>query len=154
MHPPTDAFDYIRDRCDLVVVGSDELWRLDYTREGFWPFRSRVEKNPWAPPFPNVYWPDAIELRVPNVQSIFTAAGVPHGAKTALVISTTLNPALEQLIRRYKSAGHTVLGLSHALEGVDVDLSSHPDECSLFVTTQGLCLWATEESCPRRRATE
>jgi polysaccharide pyruvyl transferase WcaK-like protein len=64
---PDFVFSYLRDHFDLVVVGSDELWRLEYNVTGSWPFYRYRQDNPVAPPFPNVYWPNACRLGVPCV---------------------------------------------------------------------------------------
>lgn len=53
---PRKAHEYIAKNYDLLVVGSDEVWRLEYRRRwgGLWVDRG----SPWTAPFPNIYWPD------------------------------------------------------------------------------------------------
>ncbi len=53
---PRGVHEFIANRYDMLVVGSDEVWRLEY--------RSRfgglfVERgSAWTPPFPNAFWPN------------------------------------------------------------------------------------------------
>lgn len=61
------TWSHVAEKFDLVVVGSDELWRLDYTRRRRFLVPMSQQINPWAPAFPNVYWPDAADLGVPCV---------------------------------------------------------------------------------------
>ncbi|WP_192361800.1 polysaccharide pyruvyl transferase family protein [Mesorhizobium mediterraneum] len=50
------TFRYVSDRYDAVVVGSDEVWKIDYvSRLGG---LIKLQTNPLCPPFPNVYWPE------------------------------------------------------------------------------------------------
>ncbi|TWU18069.1 Polysaccharide pyruvyl transferase [Allorhodopirellula heiligendammensis] len=55
--PIDDFFRSIRDQYDMLVVGSDELWRLDYQKRRKLGIVRFDQKNVWAPPFPNPYWP-------------------------------------------------------------------------------------------------
>lgn len=64
---PKKVFKKISHHYDLVVVGSDEVWRLDYKVTKFWGITRHKQTNPWAPPFPNIYWPNANKLGVPCV---------------------------------------------------------------------------------------
>lgn len=64
---PKRVFKKISLEYDLVVVGSDEVWRLDYNVKSILGFEWHRQTNPWAPPFPNFYWPNAREMRVPCV---------------------------------------------------------------------------------------
>lgn len=50
------AFEYIRHNYDVIILGSDVLWKLKYTRHLFG--LVSVQKYPFFTPFPNVYWPD------------------------------------------------------------------------------------------------
>ncbi|GEM_PF-2491714 len=75
---PEPVFRYLREHFHLVVVGSDELWRLDYRLNGRWPFRHFVQDNPWAPPFPNIYWPDAAKLGLPCVSLASSISDKDH----------------------------------------------------------------------------
>jgi polysaccharide pyruvyl transferase WcaK-like protein len=47
-----DAFNYIEKNYNAIIVGSDEVWKLKYSR--FF----KMQKDPLFPPFPNIYWPD------------------------------------------------------------------------------------------------
>ncbi len=58
------AFEYINKEYGAVIVGSDEVWKVDYNNYLFGLFFS--QKNPWCPPFPNVYWP-GVEVKVPKI---------------------------------------------------------------------------------------
>jgi hypothetical protein len=58
------AFEILNREYDIAIVGSDEVWRLDYKLTGIWPFKKYNQCNSWAPPFPNIYWPIADTLGV------------------------------------------------------------------------------------------
>lgn len=49
------TFDYIKERYDGIVVGSDEVLKLKYTRRFFGLLTTQT--HPSFPAFPNVYWP-------------------------------------------------------------------------------------------------
>lgn len=68
------TLDYVRERYDAVVVGSDEVWKVSFSRR----FRGLipVQNDPWSPAFPNVYWLDA---RMPITRIAYAAT---VGAKT------------------------------------------------------------------------
>jgi hypothetical protein len=56
-----DTFEFIRENYSAVITGSDELWKLKYTRRCLGLIFE--QNDPWSPAFPNVYWPDeGIEL--------------------------------------------------------------------------------------------
>jgi polysaccharide pyruvyl transferase WcaK-like protein len=61
---PKKVFKKISRNYDLVVVGSDEVWRLDYKITKLFGITRYKQTNPWAPPFPNIYWPNANKLGV------------------------------------------------------------------------------------------
>jgi hypothetical protein len=69
-HRPT--FEFIKENYKAVVTGSDELWKLDYTKR-FFGFVSE-QNNPWCPAFPNVYWPDE-SVKIPKIAY---AASIGH----------------------------------------------------------------------------
>lgn len=53
---PEAAFRFIQDTYDLVVVGSDEVWRTNYyTRLNGW---VTCQERKFTPAFPSVYWPN------------------------------------------------------------------------------------------------
>jgi hypothetical protein len=61
-------FEYINNNYSGLIVGSDVVWSLYYQRrfrsifkEGLFP----VQKNPFFPPFPNIYWPGE-EIKIPK----------------------------------------------------------------------------------------
>lgn len=60
-HP---TFDYIRSRYDAIVVGSDEVWKIAFQRrlKGL----LRLQTDPYAPAFPNVFWPDR-SIGIPKI---------------------------------------------------------------------------------------
>lgn len=60
----TKTFDYIRENYDAVVTGSDELWKVSYTRRLLGLVTE--QKSPWSPAFPNVYWADE-SIKVPKI---------------------------------------------------------------------------------------
>ena len=59
-----DTFEFIRENYNIVVTGSDELWKLNYTKRFFGLVSE--QKDPWCPPFPNVYWPDE-SIKIPKI---------------------------------------------------------------------------------------
>lgn len=71
-HRPT--WRYAAERYKALVVGSDEVWKVNY--------RARlrglihVQSDPMAPPYPNVYWPDA------SAGPVRVAYAATIGAKT------------------------------------------------------------------------
>ncbi|MCO8120680.1 polysaccharide pyruvyl transferase family protein [Stieleria sp. TO1_6] len=64
---PDLVFRKLKGQFDLLVLGSDELWRLDYCRGRKWRIPRLVQTNVMAPPFPNVYWADARKVGCPCV---------------------------------------------------------------------------------------
>lgn len=58
------SFAYAASKYKCLVIGSDVVWNVKYRRR----FRGlpRVQKNPFYPPFPNLYWPGE-ELGIPRV---------------------------------------------------------------------------------------
>jgi len=58
----SETFRYCRENYSAVVVGSDVVWALRYTRYLRRWFRKGVlfrQKDPFFPAFPNVYWPNS-----------------------------------------------------------------------------------------------
>src|SRR4030095_4635406 len=55
---------YLREKYDMLIVGSDEVWRTNYQMR----LRGLLvqQRDPWSPAFPNVYWPEP-ELCLPTV---------------------------------------------------------------------------------------
>lgn len=53
---PQPTFRYINAHYDAVVVGSDEVWKIAFRKR----FKGlvRMQADPLAPAFPNVFWPD------------------------------------------------------------------------------------------------
>ena len=64
---PKPVFKEVSRNYHLVVVGSDEVWRLDYQWIRRFGLKYFKQTNPWAPPFPNIYWPNAKDLGIPCV---------------------------------------------------------------------------------------
>ena len=60
------AYDFIRRKYKALVIGSDEVWKLNYTRSGGFLRPSYEQKDPWCPAFPNAYWPGK-DLDIPKV---------------------------------------------------------------------------------------
>ncbi len=59
---PCRAHEFIARNYDMLVVGSDEVWRLEYRSRfgGLWVERG----SPWTAPFPNIFWPDGqVEIK-------------------------------------------------------------------------------------------
>jgi hypothetical protein len=59
-----DTFEFIRENYCAVITGSDELWKLKYSRR----FHGLLfeQNDPWSPAFPNVYWPDE-SIKIPKI---------------------------------------------------------------------------------------
>lgn len=53
-HSRRRAFRYVLSRCNAVITGSDELWKLHYEKACLGLLRR--QKDPYCPAFPNVYW--------------------------------------------------------------------------------------------------
>ena len=64
---PRPVFKEVSRNYNLVVIGSDEVWRLDYQLVRRFGIKCHKQTNPWAPPFPNIYWPNAKDLGIPCV---------------------------------------------------------------------------------------
>ena len=64
---PNPVFKEVSRNYHLVVVGSDEVWRLDYQWVRRFGLKCHKQTNPWAPPFPNIYWPNSKDLGIPCV---------------------------------------------------------------------------------------
>lgn len=60
----TEAFEHIRRSYDVVVAGSDVLWKVKYRRRlgGL----LALQKYPFFTPFPNLYWPDET-IKLPKI---------------------------------------------------------------------------------------
>lgn len=58
------TFKFIRENYSAIITGSDELWKLNYTKR-FFGLISK-QNDPWCPAFPNVYWPDE-SIKVPKI---------------------------------------------------------------------------------------
>ncbi len=58
------TFRYINENYGALVTGSDELWKLKYSRRYFGLISE--QKDPWCPAFPNVYWPDE-DMKIPKI---------------------------------------------------------------------------------------
>jgi hypothetical protein len=58
------TFEYIRNNYKIVVTGSDEIWKLRYSKRFF--NLVHEQKDPWRPAFPNVYWPDK-SIKIPKI---------------------------------------------------------------------------------------
>ncbi|MBI4699102.1 MAG: polysaccharide pyruvyl transferase family protein [Nitrospirae bacterium] len=58
------TFEFIKENYSALITGSDELWKLNYTKR-FFGLRAE-QRDPWCPAFPNVYWPDE-SIRIPKI---------------------------------------------------------------------------------------
>ncbi len=58
------TFEFIGENYSALITGSDELWKLKYSRRCFGLISE--QKNPWCPAFPNVYWPDE-GIEIPKI---------------------------------------------------------------------------------------
>ena len=60
------AYEYIRNNCQCLVVGSDQVWKTHYVLGrkllGF----ANIQNFAMCPAFPNVYWPDET-INIPKV---------------------------------------------------------------------------------------
>ncbi len=52
-----ESFRRLDARYQGIVVGSDEVWRVDYSRA--WLGLMVRQEGKWTPAFPNLYWPDS-----------------------------------------------------------------------------------------------
>jgi hypothetical protein len=59
-----DTFDFIRENYSAVITGSDELWKLKYSKRFLGLLHE--QNNPWRPAFPNVYWMDE-SIGIPKI---------------------------------------------------------------------------------------
>jgi hypothetical protein len=64
---PQEPYQYLHENYSLVVIGSDEVWRLGYSSRFPFGIFGTQRENPWVPPFPNVYWPASEEFQLPCV---------------------------------------------------------------------------------------
>jgi hypothetical protein len=58
------TFKFIRENYSAIVIGSDELWKLKYTKRCFGLISE--QNDLWCPAFPNVYWPDE-SIEIPKI---------------------------------------------------------------------------------------
>jgi hypothetical protein len=58
------TFEFMREKYNVLITGSDEFWKLRYSRR-FWGLLAE-QKHPSHPAFPNVYWPDTT-IRMPKI---------------------------------------------------------------------------------------
>ena len=58
------TFEFIKENYNVVVTGSDELWKLKYTKRYFGIISE--QNDLWCPAFPNVYWPDET-IEIPKI---------------------------------------------------------------------------------------
>jgi hypothetical protein len=58
------TFKFIRGNYSALITGSDELWKLEYSKRCFGLISE--QKDPWCPAFPNVYWPDE-GIQIPKI---------------------------------------------------------------------------------------
>lgn len=148
------AYRYIAEACDALVVGSDEVWKVQYRR------RSGglrvVQEHPLHPPFPNAYWPDG-------------SLGMPRIAYAACVGSTMWQDIpwwdrrrMRHVLRRFallgvrddrtrEFIGWLDRGLLHRVEKVPdpafaVDLVPTVDTAALRTRLAG---WGVDFSRPR-----
>lgn len=63
-HGQGETFDFIKKRYCALVTGSDEVWKLKYSRK-FLGLLSE-QSDPWHPAFPNVYWADE-SIKIPKI---------------------------------------------------------------------------------------
>lgn len=70
-HGEAATLEWMDSNCDGLVYGSDEIWRLSYTKPGMrkfmtallreprdmWHRCSYLQTNPWNAAMPNLYWP-------------------------------------------------------------------------------------------------
>jgi len=92
------SFSYVRNNCSAVVTGSDELWKVKYSRK----FLGLVteQSDPWCPAFPNAYWAD-------------DSLGIPRIAYAASVGSTDWRtiPSKHREQMREILSGYSLLGI-------------------------------------------
>lgn len=101
-HDHRAAWAYAAERYSAVVVGSDEVWKVVYSKQ-FGGLLTR-QTDPFAPPYPNVWWPDA------SAGPVRIAYAATAGART----NWTLVPARHRRMMAEAISGFRSLGLRDA----------------------------------------
>ena len=96
------AWAYAAQRYSTVVVGSDEVWKVIYRKRVKGLFT--VQDDPFAPPYPNVWWPDA------SAGPVRIAYAVTAGART----DWTLVPRRHRAAMAEAVSGFRAIGLRDA----------------------------------------
>lgn len=60
------VYKFIQNTYDALVVGSDEIWRLNDTYPGKWFSMFYKQRDLWNVPFLNAYWPDK-KIKIPKI---------------------------------------------------------------------------------------
>lgn len=107
---------YVRERYDLLVVGSDEVWRLTYTRRFGWLWVE--QSSPWDPPFPNAYWPGE-DAGVPRV-----AYAVSAGATNWRLIPRTHRTKMRAILSGFSLLGVRDQRTKAFLEWIDPEIGA------------------------------
>ncbi len=109
------TFQCIKDDYDAVVTGSDELWKLKYTKRYFGLLYE--QKDPWCPPFPNVYWPDE-SIRIPKI-----AYAVSVGSTDWRIIPQKHTMRMKRILSQYSLLGVRDQRTMSFLEWLDANIA-------------------------------
>lgn len=93
-----ETWDYASGRYDAVLVGSDEVWKVVYRKKlkGL----IKLQNDPYAPAFPNIFWPDS------SVNAVKIGYAATIGAKTNwLALPTRVKRRMAQALESFKAIG-------------------------------------------------
>lgn len=117
---PRRAHEFIGKNYDMLVVGSDEVWRLEYMRRlgGL-----RVDRgSPWTPPFPNIYWPNG------QVEIMKTAYGASVGGTDWRMIPRSDKRQMREALLGFSSIGVRDSRTSSFLRWLDPALEARSED--------------------------
>jgi hypothetical protein len=143
------TWDHINRTYDLLVCGSDELWKVQYRSSSprrelvrallsspYHTFRNyaRLQRDPWWTPYPNVYW---AEVDVPSI-----AFAVSMGETNLSEVPDRHVERMRRCLGRYRWIGvrdehtrRTLLGIDSGLESKIVPV---PDPVFTYAVDEGL----------------
>lgn len=92
------TWDYASARYDAVLVGSDEVWKVVYRQrlKGL----IKLQNDPYAPAFPNIFWPDR------SVDAVKIGYAATIGAKTNwLALPAKVKRMMAEALESFKAIG-------------------------------------------------
>lgn len=92
------TWDYASGRYAAVLVGSDEVWKVVYRKR----FKGllKLQNDPYAPAFPNIFWPDR------SVDAVKIGYAATIGAKTNwLALPTKVKRMMAEALESFKAIG-------------------------------------------------